>query len=50
MLNDPLKLAMLIILICLEVPAAILLVIWWKRACKEAQKARKTEKEKEEIK
>lgn len=32
MLNDPLKLIMMIILIALEVPAAICLVVWWKKA------------------
>ena len=31
-LNNPLKLTMLIILIALEVPAAICLVVWWKKA------------------
>jgi hypothetical protein len=31
-LNDPLKLAMLVILIALEIPAAICLAVWWKKA------------------
>ena len=32
MLNDPIKTVMLIILIALEVPAAIALVVMWKKA------------------
>lgn len=31
-LQDPLKVKMLIILLALEIPAAILLVKWWKEA------------------
>lgn len=31
-LNDPIKLIMMIILIALEVPAAICLVVWWRKA------------------
>lgn len=31
-LNDPLKLAMLVILIALEIPAAIALAVWWRKA------------------
>jgi hypothetical protein len=31
-LNDPLKLAMLVILIALEIPAAICLAVWWRKA------------------
>ena len=36
-MNDPVKIAMLIILLALEIPAAICLAVWWKRACKEAK-------------
>ena len=31
-LDDPLKLAMLVILIALEIPAAITLAVWWRKA------------------
>ena len=37
-LSDPLKLTMAIILAVLEVPAAIVLAILWRRAVKEASK------------
>lgn len=37
-LSDPLKLTMAMILVVLEVPAAIALVILWRRAVKEASK------------
>ena len=33
-LSDPIKLTMLIILVALEIPAAIALVVMWKRAKK----------------
>lgn len=36
-LNDPVKIAMLIVLLALEIPAAIMLAVWWKRSCKEAK-------------
>lgn len=32
MASDPVKIVMLIILAALEIPAAICLVVWWKRA------------------
>lgn len=31
-LSDPIKLTMLAILIAVEIPAAICLVVWWKKA------------------
>ena len=31
-LNDPVKIVMLIILLVLEIPAAILLAVWWRKA------------------
>ena len=34
MILTPLKITMLIILVALEVPAAIFLAVWWKRAYK----------------
>ena len=37
-LNDPVKIVMLIILVALEIPAAILLTVWWRKACTEAEK------------
>ena len=36
-LSDPIKLTMLAILIALEVPAAICLVVWWRKACREKE-------------
>lgn len=36
-LQDPVKVAMIILLIAMEVPAAIMLCVWWKRACKDAE-------------
>lgn len=42
-LSDPLKLAMLIILAALEVPAAIALVIIWRKACRDAKKEKEAE-------
>ena len=33
-LQDPLKVKMLIVLLALEIPAALLLVKWWKEARK----------------
>ncbi len=38
-LNNPVKIVMLIVLLALEIPAAIALVAWWKRACKDAKEA-----------
>lgn len=34
---DPIKIVMLIILLALEIPAAIALVVGWKKACKDAR-------------
>ena len=39
-LRDPVKIVMLIILLALEIPAAIALVWGWKKACKEARERR----------
>lgn len=36
-LQDPVKIVMVIILLALEIPAAIALVLGWKKACKEAR-------------
>ena len=33
-LQDPLKVKMLIVLLALEIPAALLLIKWWKEARK----------------
>jgi hypothetical protein len=35
--QDPLKIVMVIILLALEIPAAIALVVGWKKACKDAR-------------
>ena len=35
---EPYKIVMLIILLALEIPAAIFLVVGWVRACREAKK------------
>lgn len=35
-LRDPVKIVMVIILLALEIPAAIALIAGWKKACKEA--------------
>ena len=35
---DPVKIAMLIVLLAMEIPAAIFLVVAWVRACSEAKK------------
>lgn len=34
-LGDPIKTAMLIILIAMEIPAIIILAVWWAKAWKE---------------
>ena len=34
-MQDPVKIAMVIILVVTEVPAAIFLIVAWKRACRE---------------
>ena len=39
-LRDPVKIVMVIILLALEIPAAIALVMGWKKACKEAKERR----------
>lgn len=36
-LNDPLRLWMLIFLVATEIPAIIFLIVMWKKACKEAK-------------
>ena len=36
-LQDPVKIVMVIFLIVLEIPAAVALVLGWKKACKEAK-------------
>lgn len=43
-LSDPLKLTMAIILVVLEVPAAIALWILWRRACRERSEMETSEK------
>ena len=35
---EPIKIVMLIILLAMEIPAAIFLVVAWVRACREANK------------
>lgn len=40
-LSDPLKLAMAIVLIILEVPAVIVLVLMWRKACRNAKKLKR---------
>ena len=35
--EDPVKIVMLILLLVLEIPAAIFLVVAWVRACREAK-------------
>lgn len=35
---SPLKIGMLIFLLVTEIPAAIFLIVAWKKACKEAKK------------
>ena len=37
-LNDPLKLWMLVILAAVEIPAIIFLIVMWIKACREAKK------------
>ena len=37
---DPIKIVMVIILLALEIPAAIALIVGWKKACKEARERR----------
>lgn len=34
-MQDPLKIVMVVLLVVMEVPAAIFLIVAWKRACKE---------------
>ena len=36
-LRDPVKIVMVIILLALEIPAAVALVLGWKKACKESR-------------
>lgn len=36
-LQDPIKVAMAILLIAIEIPAVIILRVWWNRACKDAE-------------
>lgn len=36
-LENPVKLVMLILLLAMEIPAAIFLVVAWVRACREAK-------------
>lgn len=36
-LRDPVKIVMVIILMALEIPAAVALIVGWKKACKEAR-------------
>ena len=36
---EPYKIVMLIILLAMEIPAAIALVVGWRRACKETKEA-----------
>lgn len=38
-LSDPVKLFMVILLLAMEIPAAIALAVGWRRACKEAREA-----------
>lgn len=38
-LSDPVKVVMVILLLAMEIPAAIALVVGWRRACKEAREA-----------
>ena len=40
-LQDPVKIVMVIFLIALEIPAAVALVLGWKKACKEARERNK---------
>ena len=34
---DPVKIVMVIMMLALEIPAAIVLVVGWKKACKDAR-------------
>lgn len=38
---DPIKIVMVIILLALEIPAAVALVLGWKKACKDARERSK---------
>lgn len=38
---DHIKIVMVIILLALEIPAAVALVLGWKKACKDARERRK---------
>jgi hypothetical protein len=40
-MTDPIKIVMVIILLALEIPAAIALVVGWKKACKDARERNK---------
>ena len=40
-MSDPVKVIMVIFLLALEIPAATLLVLGWKKACKEARERNK---------
>ena len=39
-MSDPVKIVMAIILLAIEIPAAIGLALGWKKACKEARERR----------
>ena len=41
--GDPIKTAMLIILIAMEIPAIIILAVWWAKAWKDAKEGSKEE-------
>lgn len=40
MFQDPVKNVMLVLLLAMEIPSAIILVVEWKRACKEAKESK----------
>ena len=40
---DPIKIVMVIILLALEIPAAVAWVVGWKKACKEARERKDNE-------
>ena len=39
-MQDPVRIIMVIVLVVTEVPAAIFLIVAWKRACREARERR----------
>ena len=41
---EPIKIVMLIILLAMEIPAAIFLVVAWVRACREARERKENER------